>query len=106
MSKNASEKTLKDKEEKPKVIVFVAKVSFSEALWNLFEAVCDVTQMTKTQFIKMAVQRELQNQLRVLNFFRQCAEDKLWEETLEKTKELVIVHGSKPKDEVKAQGVV
>jgi hypothetical protein len=107
-----SKKTLKEKEATPKVIAWDTRISFSEALWNLFEAVCEVTQMTRTQFAKMAIQRELQNQLQVLNFFRQCAEDKLWEEALGKTKELVIVHGSKPKgeaktqSEAKAQGVV
>jgi hypothetical protein len=110
MFKKTSKNTLEEKEATPKKIVFPVKLRFSEALWNLFESVCEITDMTKTQFIKMAVQRELQNQLQVLNFFRQCAEDKLWEEALEKTKELIIVHGSKPqgeaKGEAKAQGVV
>jgi hypothetical protein len=108
MFEKTSKKTLEDKEETPKVIVFDAKVSFSEALWNFFEAVCEFTKMTKTQFIKMALQRELQNQLQFMNFFKECYDQKLWEEALSKTKELYIVHGSKAKTqgEAKAQGVV
>jgi len=110
MSEKTTKKTLEKKEETPKVIVFDAKVSFSEALWNFFEAVCEFTKMTKTQFIKMALQRELQNQLQFMNFFKECYDQKLWEEALSKTKELYIVHSSKPqgeaKGEAKAQGVV
>jgi len=112
MSKKTSKNTLEEKEATPKKIVFPVKLRFSEALWNLFESVCEITDMTKTQFVKMAVQRELQLQLNTLEFFRQCWEDTLVEEGVRKTKELIVIHGSKPQgeaktqSEAKAQGVV
>ena len=49
-----------------KKIVFPAKLRFSEDLWKLFEMVSKATCMTKTQLVKMAIQHELENRLKLL----------------------------------------
>jgi BarA-like signal transduction histidine kinase len=42
------------------------KVTFSEPMWLSIKAISEALKMTGTQFIKMAVQHELERQLKLL----------------------------------------